>query len=414
MERIVLPWASIGHLLEQAAAAYGTKPLLICNRRQMTFSEVNARVNRVANAMRATLRVHKGDRVSVMLPTGFDLPILWLATAKLGANIVLTNTNVQQDDLAYLLSDAGTSQIILDAAYLPTLQQIGESLRDLNEIIVAGEVVEGYTSFEAIISTEGDHFMTGDVADIDLATIQYTAGATGNPKGCMTSHRYWLVLGHVLARAYGIGPRDVLLTAQPFYQLDPQWMLMLSLVSGAPLVMLPDASPEKFWQAVREHNVTFLYLPATLQDRLLSERENPLLEQGHQLRLVVATGIDAQYHAAYERRWNVPWREVFRMAEAGVAMLVPPDDTASVRSGAMGVPIVTKEARVVDASGADVAEGATGELLLRGEPMMFGYWNRAEETAQALRDGWLHTGDLVYRDARGYYHWAGRVEGFEV
>jgi len=410
MDRLSLEWTNIGQLLEQAATTHADRPLLIFEGQAMTFGEVNRRVNRVANALKGALRVHKGDRVSVMLPAGFDAPILWLATAKLGATIVLTNTNVRQDDLAYLLSDAGTSQIIIDPAFLPTLQQIGEQLRDLTEIIVTGEAVEGYSSFEDVVAGEAETFRIGDVADIDLATIQYTSGAMGDPKGCMASHRYWLVMGSLVAEACHLGPEDALLTTQPFYQLDPQWMLMACLISGAALVALPEASPERFWETVQRHEVTVAYLPPSAQDMLMSQPENPMLEQGHHIRLALASGIDAAYHDGFERRWGTAWREVFRMAEAGVAMIAPLDDTESVGSGALGVPVRTKEARVVDASGADVADGVAGELLLRGEPMMFGYWNKAEETGLALKGGWLQTGDLVRRDEQGRYYWVGRLE----
>lgn len=409
MDRLALSWQSIGHLLEQSAAKFGDMPFLICGDQRVTFASANAWCNKIANAMRTSLKVGKGDRVSVMLPAGLDAPIIWLATAKLGATVVLTNTNVQQDDLAYLLSDAGTSQIILDSRYLPTLQGLGEQLRDLDQTIIVGEPVEGYPSLKAVTSELSEHFPLGDVTEIDLATIQYTAGVTGDPKGCMTPHRYWLTLGHLLTNAYMITPEDTMLTAQPFYQLDPQYLMVVSLVSGAPLVMLPHFSAESFWQTVHEHEVTFAYLPSAVQDELMGRPVDTSLEQGHHLRLVTASGIDAQYHADYQDRWGVAWREVFRMAEAGVAMIATPADASSVGTGALGKLLPYRSARVVDSAGADVHTGTAGELLLKGDPMMFGYWDKSEETVRAMRDGWLHTGDLVSRDDHGYFYWAGRV-----
>jgi crotonobetaine/carnitine-CoA ligase len=98
------------------------------------------------------------------------------------------------------------------------------------------------------------------------------------------------------------------------------------------------------------------------------------------------------------------------MTESGVDLAVPLDDAASVGTGAMGAPVHTKEARVVDEYGAEVPDGNSGELVVRGEPMMLGYWNQPEKTAEILRDGWLHTGDLVYKDDRGYFHWIGRLK----
>jgi crotonobetaine/carnitine-CoA ligase len=117
-----------------------------------------------------------------------------------------------------------------------------------------------------------------------------------------------------------------------------------------------------------------------------------------------------KFHAEFERRWGVPWREAFGMTETGVDLIVPFEDSFTVGSGAMGKPIPTKEARIVGFDGKDVPEGGVGELILRGEPMMMGYWKKPEATAETIRDGWLHTGDLVFKDEKGYYHWKARLK----
>lgn len=98
------------------------------------------------------------------------------------------------------------------------------------------------------------------------------------------------------------------------------------------------------------------------------------------------------------------------MTETGVDLLVPLEDTGCVGSGAMGAPIPSKEAKVVDEHGAEAPRGAVGQLIVRGEPMMLGYWNKPEATAEVIRDGWLYTGDLAYVDEKGYFHWVGRIK----
>ena len=142
---------------------------------------------------------------------------------------------------------------------------------------------------------------------------------------------------------------------------------------------------------------------------LLKMPEDPALDRGHHMRAILCSGIHPKFHAEFERRWNVPWRELFGMTESGADLIVPLEDVESVGSGAMGRP-VSKEARVVDASGNDVPDGEMGELILRGEPMMLGYWRKPEATAQTIQGGWLHTGDLVTRDVKGYFHWRGRLK----
>jgi crotonobetaine/carnitine-CoA ligase len=98
------------------------------------------------------------------------------------------------------------------------------------------------------------------------------------------------------------------------------------------------------------------------------------------------------------------------MTETGADLMVPLEDTQCVGTGAMGKPVSTKEAKVIDEEGQEVPDGEVGELVMRGEPMMLGYWNKPEATDAFFKDGWAHTGDLVYKDEKGYYHWVGRLK----
>jgi crotonobetaine/carnitine-CoA ligase len=179
---------------------------------------------------------------------------------------------------------------------------------------------------------------------------------------------------------------------------------------GIPLVVMHRFSPSKFWRTVRDHEVTFFYVIGTMPFYLLKQDPDPELEQRHNLRLVMCSGIVPQFHAQFEKRWNVPWREAFGMTETGGDLMVPPEDAESVGTGAMGRPFATKEAAVVDARMRELPDGEVGELVVRGEPMMLGYWKKPEATAEAMAGGWMHTGDLAFKDPRGYFHWVGRLK----
>jgi crotonobetaine/carnitine-CoA ligase len=226
----------------------------------------------------------------------------------------------------------------------------------------------------------------------------------------MLPHSYWLQVGQIAADYFDLKPGEVNLTAQPFYYMDPQWNTIACLIGGAALVILPRFSPSHFWQAVVQHNVSVLYLIGTMPFFLLKQPENPALERGHRLRVILCSGIHPNFHAEFERRWGVPWREAYGMTETGVDLLVPLHDADSVGSGAMGKPVASKQVRIVDPQGNPVADGQAGELLVRGEPIMLGYWNNPQASAETIRDGWLHTGDLVTKDERGYYHWQARLK----
>jgi carnitine-CoA ligase len=409
VRKINLACPSVGHLLEAAAQKHQDKTLFIYEGQKLSYAEVDRRVNRVANALRS-IGISKGDKVSVMLPNGFEFPITWLALAKLGAVMVPTNINYKEHDLAYILSDSDASAIVIHQAFLQLLESIRPKLPLLNKVIVLGDAPGGYYSYDELTESASDKFTIENVGENDLLNIQYTSGTTGFPKGCMLTHRYWLLIGITASEQYQAVPEDVDLTAQPFYYMDPQWNTVLCMMMGIPLVIMHRFSPSKFWQTVKENNVTWFYVLGTMPFYLLKQEENPELERNHQLRFVLCSGIVPQFHAVFEQRWNVPWREVYGMTETGGDLFVPLEDNESVGTGAMGAVISTKEAKVVDSNGREVSDGEIGELIIRGEPIMLGYWKKPEATAETIVDGWLHTGDLVVKDKKGYFHWTGRLK----
>ncbi len=409
METLQTKWSSIGHLLEQAASEHKDKPLFIYQGERLSFDETNRRVNRLANALQG-LGMTKGDQISVMLPNGFDFPITWLAIGKLGAVMVPTNINYQAHDLVYLLNDSEARAMVIHQDYVPLLDQVRDQVPGLEIVVVVGSSPTSYYSCESLTSAASDAFTIEGVDENDLLNIQYTSGTTGFPKGCMLSHRYWLLFGMLVADLLDVYPHDVNLTAQPFYYLDPQWNVVLCLAYGIPLVIMHRFSPSQFWPAVQENGVTFFYVLGTMPFYLLKQKENPEIEKNHKLRFVMCSGIHPEFHATFEERWNVPWREAFGMTETGADLAVRLEETDCVGSGAMGTPVRTKEVRVVDEQGDETPDGEIGEMVLRGEPMMLGYWKKPEATAEATRGGWFHTGDLVYKDEKGRFHWTGRIK----
>lgn len=404
-------WRNLGDVLTSAAAKYGERTFLIFGDAHLSFAAANERVDRLAAALQR-LGVAKGDRVAVMLPNGFDFPLAWLAIARLGAVIVPTNITYQAHDLHYILADAGASTLLLHADYLPVLAQVRADLPALRAVIVYGGDAAVDNAIDALLAAAPARFTpTASVERDDLLNIQYTSGTTGFPKGCMLTHGYWLLLGEIAADYLQVTLEDIDLTAQPFYYMDPQWNTVVALLRGIPLVILPRFSPSRFWPAVRQHGVTFCYMLGTMPFYLLKQPENPALEQEHNLRVIICSGIHPEFHATFEARWRVPWREAFGMTETGVDLLAPLEDASLVGSGAMGRPVATKAVRIVDAEDRPLPDGEVGEMVVRGQPMMLGYWNNADATAATIRNGWLHTGDLAYRHPQtGYFHLVGRLK----
>ncbi|HEY7357748.1 MAG TPA: AMP-binding protein [Ktedonobacterales bacterium] len=405
-------WQSLGHLLHEQASRFGNRTLFRFEGTDMTFAQAEEETNRLAHVLLAH-GIGKGVHVAVLLPNSLDFPLAWLAIAKAGAVMVPVNTQYQEHDLSYILSDSEAQLVLTDAAHASLLQQVRPAcprLRAIGIFAEADSILAGTFDVRQEMAAASAAYPDVQVDPADLLNVQYTSGTTGFPKGCMLTHEYWLLLGQLVAEYLALREDDVNLTAQPFYYMDPQWNVALCLLAGIPLVILPRFSASTFWKAIKENEVSFFYLLGTMPMYLLKQPENPELEQRHRLRVVLCSGIVPQLHALYEQRWNVPWREAYGTTESGADLFVPLDDAESVGSGAMGKPVRTKEARVIDPQVQELADGEIGELVVCGKPMMQGYYHKPDATAEKLRDGWLHSGDLVFRDAKGYYHLVGRLK----
>lgn len=403
---------SLVHLLHERAQHIGDRDLLRFGEQRMTFAEVDARTSQLACVL-VNAGVAPGDRVAVMLPNGLEFPIAWLAIMKARAVMVPINIQYRAHDLAYTLNDSGAKLLFTTRELVPMVREIDARCPELVwvQVVQAGDAVSPTESpFAAHLHSQPADVDLTEVSPDDLVNIQYTSGTTGEPKGCMLTNEYWVLLSERAAHFSRMTSDEVALTAQPFSYMDPQWNVGMCLVAGCPLVILPRFSASTFWQSVKDSGATFFYVLGTMPVFLLKQPTSPAVERGHRVRFVSCSGIVPQLHREFEDRWGVPWREAFGMTETGVDLTVPLEDTSCVGSGAVGGPVDGKEACVVDTEGRALGDQKIGELCVRGSGMMRGYWNKPAATAERIRDGWLHTGDLAYRDTRGYYHLVGRLK----
>jgi len=168
--------------------------------------------------------------------------------------------------------------------------------------------------------------------------------------------------------------------------------------------------PSTFWHRVREHRVTWFYCLGVMPKMMLNTPPSPL-DRDHSVKRVICSAIPRADHAAIEARWGVPWYEAFGMTESGLDIAVGLEDhDETVGTGCIGTPMPGREARVVDAEDRPVPAGEPGELVLRGVGLMDGYYRNRLATADAFRNGWLHTGDVVRQDGRGRFHYLSRMK----
>ena len=400
---------TIGRFFERRAHALGDAPAIemIEGGQRASYRELDRYVNRVGRALLA-VGVRKGARVAAMLPNRIDYPVLWLALAKLGAVHVPVNLRYTAAELTRLLADSGASLLVADAGVLAALaadDELADALRDLS-VLTLGEPRGRWPDLAVLAAGASDASCLDDsVAPDDLMNVQYTSGTTGMPKGCLLTHEYWMVLSWA-ATAWDAEPVTRLLSAQPFFYMDPQWHLLKAARLGATLVIAPRLSATQFAGWVRDYRVAWCQYP------LLAARQ-PFAtpEPDTTLRQVATFGWDPETCRAFRRRHGaaVRAREGYGMTEIGLGTWMPADFDSLYDSGSIGIAGPFRETSVRDEAGTPVPEGATGELWVRGRAIFRGYWRRPEATAAVLdADGWFRTGDLVRADERGLHWLVGR------
>lgn len=401
-------------VLINAANKWPDKPAMIFDypKNEITYSELKKLTEKMALVLKK-YDINKGDKVAVMLPNVLEFPLSWLGLGLIGGVIVPLNTRYQKFDAAYLLEHSEAKLIITTSEHLPMLESIQkENNLDYKLITVDSEKDNANGYLPDLLDEDNGEFFQEAIYGEDLVNIQYTSGTTGKPKGCMLTQTYWINIGKKIAdpKLIDIDETDRLLTSQPFYYMDPQWNTMASLVNGSTLVILDRFSPSVFWGKVRDYEVTFLYclgnMPALLLKMPIDENE-----KDHHLKYVGCSAIPNAFHQELEDRFNVRWHEVFGMTETGYDISMRHEDYQNyIGTNAIGKPATDREVRIMDFSGNFLSRGEKGEIVLRGQAMMDGYYKNPEATQAIFDRGWLHTGDLGRIDTHGVVFYEGRIK----
>jgi crotonobetaine/carnitine-CoA ligase len=377
---------------------------------RFTFADVARLTAGYARALEER-GVRPGDRVAVMLANEPSFPLTWLALSALGAAMVPVNTKYQTADAGHVLRASRASAIVAGEAFEPVLRQVRPDVPGLRQVLPAADIDAAARQAPDDVALAGGPGQDEEPDPAGIANIQFTSGTTGRPKGCLLPHRYWTQLAGGLVTEFPyLTEHDVMLTAQPFHYIDPQWNVAASLLSGAGLVILDGFHPSSFWSKVREHRVTYFYCLGAMPTLLLRMPPDQA-DRDHAVRAVQCSAIPTALHRELEGRWGVPWYEAFGMTETGADLRVTDrDHDELVGTGCLGLPVSYRQARIVNSGGQPLPSGETGELALAGPGMMLGYLDDPEATARVMRDGWFRTGDLARMDDTGRVYHAGRLK----
>lgn len=377
--------------LRHRASTSPERPALRSGSEHLSFRDLDRRADRSARQL-AARDVVPGTRVALLLRSGGSFAVLTHALARLGAIMVPLNARLIPAELSWQLADSRASLLIYDEA---CAEQAFDSGKELPEI--------GQFAVETLsASAEADVPLRDRIALSDAQGIIYTSATSGRPKGVLLTfgNHWWSAVGSALN--LGVHGDDCWLAPLPLYHVGGLAILWRSVVYGIPAVIHDTFDPDAVNREIDGGRVTLISVVSTMLQRMLTAR-GPTPYPPH-LRCILLGGGPAPA-ALIDTclRRGVPVAPTYGLTETAsqVATLVP-DDVAR-KPGSAGKALFPTELRI-DVEGRQAAAGEVGEILLRGPSVTPGYADRPDETARALRGGWLHTGDLGYLDDDGFLY----------
>ncbi|HZV49095.1 MAG TPA: long-chain fatty acid--CoA ligase [Candidatus Dormibacteraeota bacterium] len=413
---------NVATLLTKAARVHAGSVALRYGATEIGYAELDLRTGRLASGLKK-LGLSAGDRLLLWLHNRPELVELLLACWKAGLIAVPVNVRLHPREMAYIASDCGAAALAVDEALVDAVESVRHELPpDVHLVRVGGESgpLPGY---DALLAQ--DPLVASEVAEDDVAWLFYTSGTTGRPKGAMLTHRNLIAMTmNCLADICSFQPEDVVLHVAPLTHGSGLYLLP-ALARGSLNVISPHRTfePGQVFEMIAAQGVTVIaFLAPTMIVKLI---DDPALG-AHDLSSLrcVPYGGGPMYVEDLKRaidRLGPIWVQLYGQGETPMTGLYLRSqehryDTpeAERRLGSAGIPRTDVELRIVDAEGRDLGEEVVGEILIRGATVMKGYWANPAATAETIREGWLHTGDLGYVDRDGYVYVVDRARDMIV
>jgi len=415
-DTVPLAQRTLPAILRRQAERSGASPCLEIAGARWRHADAALEAARIGAALKAA-GIGRGDRVALMSGNRVETLAVFLGCGWIGAISVPINTASMGPQIAYFLADSGAKLLVVEAAFAARLQTADLSTSALETIWVIGDPGVAATPPPVATGPRVDPFPNRSTATVeaepvapgDTLAILYTSGTTGPAKGVLCPHAQYHAWGANSARILGVRGDDVLCTTLPLFHINALNTYAQAALTGARIVVLDRFSASGYWPAITACDATVIYLLGAMVPMLLAQPEGAA-ERAHRVRTGLGPGVPAAAAEAFERRSGVRLIEGYGSTESNFVIATSAD---SERRGIMGWLQPGFQARVVDADDAELPAGEAGELVLRAdEPFAFasGYFHKAEQTVEAWRNLWFHTGDRVVREADGAFRFIDRIK----
>ncbi|MBD2511964.1 long-chain fatty acid--CoA ligase [Nostoc muscorum FACHB-395] len=407
---------NIAHHVERGHRLYPNKTAIVYEDKSYTYRQLDRLVNCTANALRG-LGIVKGDRVALFLPNIPEFAIAYLGILKIGAIAVSLNVMLKSAEVSYILNDCAAKAIVTTES--GRLQLIEADLPHLQHILIAEGVVNNDIDFADFISNASPITRAMEMEWNSPASIVYTSGTTGFPKGATLSHGN--IISNISAhnRCCEMSRTDRLLLYVPLFHCFGQNAIFnAGLNVCATIILQRRFDLDQVLESIEKYQATMFFGVPTVFIRLLNQDTSKYNFNSLRYYFSAAAPMPVEIAKSWQDKYKKVIHEGYGLTEASPCASY--NHNLKYKFGSIGVPITNIQMRIVDANGYQVSAGELGEIVIKGSNVMLGYWNRPQETQKVIKNGWLHSGDIGRMDEEGFFYIADRLKdminvcGFKV
>ncbi len=393
---------NIGAFLTKRALMSPNREALVCNDVRRTFAECNTKANKLAHAM-SGLGIGHGDRVGVLALNEPEYYDLLFGLGKIGAVMVPINYRLAGPEMQFILDDAGIKALVISAEYVEVTDTFRNDIPAKDIICISDSPPEWAQSYEAFIGGASEQEPEIIGGDDDTLTILYTSGTTGQPKGAELTHNNYFWTSVNMSATLG-ETGETFLVALPLFHIGALGGVPMFVHLGQRVVLLRSFDAKRFLELIQDEKITgFGSVPALLMFLKLVPDFDKYDWSSVRVILVYAAPVPVTLIKEYAEV-GIEVRQLYGLTECTGPGSVIDAENAINKAGSCGLPFFHADIKLIDDQGNEVGPDVMGELIMNGDGIMKGYWNRPEATAQTIKDGWLHTGDIAKKDEDGFLY----------
>ncbi|RIJ66925.1 long-chain-fatty-acid--CoA ligase [Rummeliibacillus sp. POC4] len=401
--------------LDRAVELYGDKEAIFDEKRAFTYAQINGRVNQLSRGLQS-LGVKKADKVAYLASNTIEMYEGFYGIYQLGAIMVPLNIRLKPEDYLFILNHSESKILLVDQDLYHLIVPIKDKLETVQQIIVHYKDEEtpelGYD--EWLGNFDDSQFNRVELDEDDVASLLYTSGTTGDPKGVMLTHRNNYLHALTAMHHLRVTDEDALLHVLPMFHVNGWGSPFYYTANGSTQVFLRKATPEAIFNVIAKHNISIIHMAPTVLNSLIQYYDEYTPPLSEKLRIIVAGSAPPMaFIERVEKEIGWEFIQVYGMTESSplstISRILPqykdlPDQEKYQLKAKGGTQLIGTKVKVVDEYGDELPHDgvSVGEIVIRGHGVMKGYWKNEQATINTLKDGWLHTGDVGHIDEKGY------------